>query len=209
MRTPAPLPLLVPALAAVFALMTAGCSANEESAPSEEDSGSIDGEASSDDDGDEREATKAPAPPAGAPAAPAADPTTPTAPAAPAAPESPTTPTAPAGSSCAGLADAIDELESNDTAETANPMAGKSGFYCGKIGEGGDVDFVTFTLPSNATGLSWRLSFEGAKPDVTIAVGARPPVALGGNVAFVKGEPYVVKITGAANTSYRFGLALK
>lgn len=201
-------------LVTLFACSAVACSVtstDEEQVPSDEEAASNEERGDREQTGESAAADPAekPAPAPTDPAAPS-DPATPTAPTAPTAPTSPIV--APPGASCAGLEGAVAEVESNDTAETASALeasVGKTTFVCGTIGADTDVDFVTFTLPAETKGFSYKLSYDATKPDVMVTVGARAPVALGGALTFVKGEPYVMQVKGAPGTTYRIGIALK
>jgi hypothetical protein len=96
------------------------------------------------------------------------------------------------------------ESESNDTEGTADAINFDHA-YCGTIGLAGDVDYLTFTLPADAIGFAWRVSWLGPPP--TLAITSEGVTAAGGeDPPFFPGKTYVVKVTrsngGAFATQY-------
>ncbi len=88
----------------------------------------------------------------------------------------------------------IEESEPNDTDITADVLPSQTAKYCGRV-QPNDVDYVTFTLPANATtfgifqsNTSTALKIEGVVDGTTFALdGSNPP--------FMPGKTYLLKAT--------------
>jgi hypothetical protein len=96
-------------------------------------------------------------------------------------------------------AGSLHETEPNDTPATANALGAATSF-CGSVGVA-EVDYVSFTLPSDAKGLAYSASWSGfgtptlslTSEGITTTAGQKPP--------FNPGKSYVFKVTGGAAAS--------
>ncbi len=90
-------------------------------------------------------------------------------------------------------ASSVHESGSNDTAATANAIPAASGSFCGSLDSASDVDFVTFTLPANATSLGFGLSY--SRLGVVIeGVAGGESFTVGGKPAFKPGQKYTLEV---------------
>lgn len=104
----------------------------------------------------------------------------------------------------------VKEAEANNTADTANAMPGASGSFCGSLSAAGDVDFVAFTLPANATYLSFGSSFSRGGLSITVTANGKS-FKVGETPAFEPGQKYVAKIetSGSVPADYRLEVEIK
>ena len=106
-------------------------------------------------------------------------------------------------------ASSVHETEANDSEGTANALPNATSSFCGTLGSGADVDFVSFVLPADAKSLGFgaEYSLQGLAIDGTAGGQA---FNVGGTPAFKPGQKYVFKIrtTGAAPVNYRFDVTI-
>ena len=104
-------------------------------------------------------------------------------------------------------ATSIRESEKNDTEETADPLAWKTGSYCGRLGAG-DVDVLTFTIPSSQNGFSFTMNrTQTGNYKVECSVDGQS-FGFNSNYPYVVGKPYFCKVSlnGNTPTDYRINL---
>ena len=103
----------------------------------------------------------------------------------------------------------VHETEANDSEGTANALPNATSSFCGTLGSGADVDFVSFVLPADAKSIGFgaEYSLQGLAIDGTAGGQA---FNVGGAAAFKPGQKYVFKIhtTGAAAVNYRFDVTI-
>ncbi len=112
-----------------------------------------------------------------------------------------------AGGTSSGGPSCDREKEPNDNQGSANTLVTS---LCGTITSAGDVDFLTFTLPSSAKGVNLgfsgsvvlRVSVDGANA-VTLKAGSTQPIP------FVKGRPYLVEIRAEAKADWKVTLNIQ
>ena len=104
----------------------------------------------------------------------------------------------------------VHESGSNDTAATANAIPGASGSFCGSLDSATDVDFVTFTLPANATSLGFGDSYSRGGLVIDGTAGGES-FTVGGKPAFKPGQKYVLQVhtTGDAPVDYVLTVNIK
>jgi hypothetical protein len=73
--------------------------------------------------------------------------------------------------------------------------------FCGAISSATDVDNFTFTLPANATGMSWGGSFSAPGVNITITAGGVTS-SMNDNPPWFPGQVYVVAVSAPAPLSY-------
>jgi hypothetical protein len=93
----------------------------------------------------------------------------------------------------------VHESGSNDTAATANAIPAASGSFCGSLDSASDVDFVTFTLPANATSLGFGLSYSRLGVVIEGTAGGES-FMVGGKPAFKPGQKYVLEVHSSGMT---------
>ncbi len=111
------------------------------------------------------------------------------------------------GATCA--AGATVESEDNDTEAKANALPAVTGSFCGTLSSAADVDYVTFTLPADATSLAFGSSYTKTGVDFEVTVDGKTFVV--GDTPEVKpGKPYVIKAftSGAAPVDYRLSMTI-
>jgi hypothetical protein len=112
-----------------------------------------------------------------------------------------TTSTPPTIPNAVCLTDSMREVEPNDILAAANDMQAKTSF-CGSVPPG-DVDYVSFILPADATGLAYRANWSGPGTPA-IALTSEGVTTVGGQTPGLNsGKAYVFRVTGgAAQTDY-------
>jgi hypothetical protein len=97
------------------------------------------------------------------------------------------------------------EVEPNDTVADANDMRTRTSF-CGSVPPG-DVDYVSFVLPGDATELAYSVNWSGpGTPAITVTSEGVTTLA-GQKPALNPGKAYVFQVTGgAAKTDYVIAL---
>ncbi|MBX3222909.1 MAG: hypothetical protein KF795_20520 [Labilithrix sp.] len=104
--------------------------------------------------------------------------------------------------------DSIRESETNDTQATADPLAWKTGSFCGRLA-GTDVDFMTFTIPSSQNGFQFSMSRAPNNNAYRVECSVDGQnFAFNGNYPYVIGKPYFCKmsLTGNQPADYRINL---
>ena len=113
------------------------------------------------------------------------------------------------GANALCAASSVHETEANDSEGTANALPNATSSFCGTLGSGADVDFVSFVLPADAKSIGFgaEYSLQGLAIDGTAGGQA---FNVGGTPAFKPGQKYVFKIrtAGAAPVNYRFDVTI-
>jgi hypothetical protein len=107
-----------------------------------------------------------------------------------------------AGSLC--LSGSIQESEDNGTEATANQMPSESATFCGRISAAGDVDFIKFMLPANATSLSMRQNTTNGAATQIEAFADGEAFSFSGTYPFKPGKPYVLKISSKNGNTFDY-----
>lgn len=101
----------------------------------------------------------------------------------------------------------IRESEKNDTEQTADPLAWKTGSYCGRLAAG-DVDVFTFTIPNSQNGFQFTMNRTlSGSYKVECSVDGQS-FSFTGKYPYVIEKPYFCKVSlnGNTPTDYRIDL---
>jgi hypothetical protein len=111
-----------------------------------------------------------------------------------------------AGSLC--LSNSVQESEDNGTEGTADQMPGESATFCGRISAAGDVDFMTFTLPSDAKTLQMGQNTTNGAAIQIDAFADGEAFAFNGTYPFKPDKPYVVKVSSKTGQTFDYRITV-
>ncbi|MBS2020587.1 MAG: hypothetical protein JST00_47465 [Deltaproteobacteria bacterium] len=114
------------------------------------------------------------------------------------------------GASAVPSACSVDEKEGNDAEAEANAIGSAAAKFCGALSAAGDVDYATFTLPSDATFLGFASSFTQTGVDFEVSVGDKT-FTVGDTPVVTPGAVYVVKAhtKGKTPVSYKLSIDIR
>jgi len=113
-----------------------------------------------------------------------------------------------AGTLC--LEGSVLESEDNNTEATADQLPSQSTSFCGRIADGADVDFATFTLPENATRLEMSYATTNGQAIQIDAFADGVQFPFNGTYEFKPGKPYLLKVSSKNGQTfdYRINVAI-
>jgi hypothetical protein len=97
----------------------------------------------------------------------------------------------------------VEETESDDT-PPGNAIPNTGGSFCGTISSAADVDYMTFTMPDNATKLVMTQTSTNVGAIKVEATADGTPFDFAGVYPIKNGKPYVLKISSATGATFDY-----